>query len=193
MSNIKPLATRMYEITCTKENSFLRKVLYLYQPLISNASWSDVLISHSCLIRVMSDLWPVHFLTCPFSDLSIRWPVHLLTCPFADLYMSYPWPVWSVITCCSIFISSVYPVCLCFLRLLILKLVRKYKMQITNFNYILIKSCMITVNSKVKIKILIKRKLSFLNCEFIWFNPINWHINNSARIDMTVYFITTNL
>lgn len=152
----------------------------------------------SCLICDLSIFWPVHFLTCPFADLSIFWPVYLLTCPFADL--SIRWPVhvlsvtcWSVITCCSIFISSVYPVCLCFLRLLILKLVRKYKMQITNFNYVLIKSCMITVNSKVKIKILIKRKLSFLNCEFIWFNPINWHINNSARIDMTVYFITPNL
>lgn len=80
MSNIKPLATRMYEITCTKENSFQRKVLFLYQPLISNASWSDDLLWPSCLIRVMSDLWPIHFLTCPFSDLSIRWPVHSLTC-----------------------------------------------------------------------------------------------------------------
>lgn len=135
----------------------------------------------SCLICDLSIRWPVHLLTCPFADPSIRWPVLSVTCLVGD------------ITCCSIFISSVYPVCQFFFRLLILKLVRKYKMQITNFNYKLIKSCMITVNSKVKIKILIKRKLSFLNCEFIWFNPDNWHINNSARIDMTVYFITTNL
>lgn len=100
MSNIKPLATRMYEITCTKENSFQRKVLFLYQPLISNASWSDDLLWPSCLIRVMSDLWPIHFLTCPFSDLSIRWPVHYLTCPFADL--SIRWPVHSLTCTCLI-------------------------------------------------------------------------------------------
>lgn len=66
----------------------------------TNASWSDDLLWPSCLIRVMSDLWPIHFLTCPFSDLSIRWTVHFLTCPFADL--SIRWPVHSLTCTCLI-------------------------------------------------------------------------------------------
>lgn len=39
---------------------------------------------------------------------------------------------------------------------------------------------------KFKIKILIKMKLSFLNCEFICFKPIKWHMINSVY---TVDFI----